>query len=139
MGSKAELVDGWLRMADDDLQTVRALLDNQSSYKAACFHAQQAAEKYLKALLTHIHDSAPRTHDLEELSAVCAEYAAKLAQTWDIDQSEVAVLTSYAVETRYQMDFWPDERVAQAALGTAEKVREAVIANLPQDSHTEST
>ena len=32
-----------------------------------CFHCQQAAEKYLKALLEELNQPVPKTHDLELL------------------------------------------------------------------------
>lgn len=63
----------------------------------ACFHAQQCAEKALKALLVHQGIPFPRTHVLELLL--------DLVQT-DGTDSPVSVddllrLTQYAVETRY--------------------------------------
>ena len=40
----------WLRLADEDLAMAQLALD-QGIYRQTCFHAQQAAEKALKALL----------------------------------------------------------------------------------------
>jgi HEPN domain-containing protein len=37
------------------------------NYDAACFHAQQCAEKYFKARLVEAGTAFPRTHDLSEL------------------------------------------------------------------------
>lgn len=50
---KKELVRRWLAKADQDIRAGEALLaaDRPFSYPV-CFHSQQAAEKYLKALLT---------------------------------------------------------------------------------------
>lgn len=50
----------WLRTAERDLRLARAALDIEPSLGA--FHAQQAAEKALKALLVATTDDHERTH-----------------------------------------------------------------------------
>lgn len=57
----------WWRQAEADLDSAEVLLQSGRWYSAS-WHAQQAAEKALKAL--HIEQTgqlAPRTHDLEYL------------------------------------------------------------------------
>lgn len=50
---KEVLVGQWLAKAEQDMKAGEALLAIEPPYLyPACFHAQQAAEKYLKALLT---------------------------------------------------------------------------------------
>jgi len=56
----------WLQLADEDLAMARLALD-QGIYRQTCFHAQQAAEKALKALLLVRQGTYPRTHSLEDL------------------------------------------------------------------------
>jgi HEPN domain-containing protein len=56
----------WLQLADEDLAMARLALA-QRIYRQTCFHAQQAAEKALKALLLTRHGTYPRTHSLEDL------------------------------------------------------------------------
>jgi HEPN domain-containing protein len=56
----------WLRLADEDLAMARLALD-RGIYRQTCFHAQQAAEKALKALLLVRRGTYPRTHSLEDL------------------------------------------------------------------------
>jgi HEPN domain-containing protein len=51
MRQRADVVRGWLRKASSDAAAVESLLKD-SNLDAACFRAQQAAEKYLKAFLT---------------------------------------------------------------------------------------
>jgi len=58
----------WLRLADEDLAMARLALD-QGIYRQTCFHAQQAVEKALKALLLARQGPYPRTHSLEDLLA----------------------------------------------------------------------
>jgi HEPN domain-containing protein len=58
--------------AESDLLTAKRVLEGKGPYDTACFHAQQAAEKYIKALLAFHEKPVPRTHNLEELERLCA-------------------------------------------------------------------
>ena len=58
----------WMLKGDSDLLTVRHLLDTNGPYDTACFHAQQAAEKYLKALLALTGRPIPLIHIRGEAS-----------------------------------------------------------------------
>lgn len=62
-----------------------------------CFHAQQASEKALKALLLSDGIDFPLTHDLEELLRV----ARKGGLTFPPKVQRIVELTPYAVEARY--------------------------------------
>lgn len=66
MSKKGDLVQGWLAKAHSDLDAGRLLLVD-GPYDIVCFHAQQAIEKLLKALLAFYDQPPPRTHDLEGL------------------------------------------------------------------------
>jgi HEPN domain-containing protein len=46
---------------------------NRPNYDAVCFHAQQTAEKYLKALLQENGKTIPRIHNLVDLVSLCIE------------------------------------------------------------------
>jgi len=62
---KREFVRQWLRKGADDLKVARHLLSAEPnlSYGAA-FHAQQAAEKLLKAVLIWHQVEFAKTHDI---------------------------------------------------------------------------
>ncbi len=96
---------------------------------AACFHAQQAAEKFLKAFLTHKGAAFPATHSLARLVRLSAPFD----ETFEVLISVVEPLTPYAVELRYDVDFWPSEEVARDAQSAAEAVRDFVLAKLPEE------
>ena len=90
--------DEWLRHAQSDLHLAQ-LARHQPSVlpEQVCFHAQQAAEKALKAVLLKWKIDFPFTHDIEELLQLAERGGVSLP-------SEVAnsgALTPYAVETRY--------------------------------------
>jgi len=52
----------WLRLASEDYRTAQILF-KESVWNHVCFHAQQAAEKGLKALIETKGD-VPKVHDL---------------------------------------------------------------------------
>jgi HEPN domain-containing protein len=113
----------WLRFADDDFASSKLhlattlILPNQS-----CYHAQQAVEKALKALLLIRSRSFPRTHDLTSL--------VQLLPTLDIQRLsgiDLAELTAWSVTTRYPSDF-PEatQEMAQRAILQASTIMELI-------------
>lgn len=64
-----EVAQRWLQEADTDLPTVEILMASiNPPFDSVCFHAQQAAEKLLKALLIAHKIPLPKTHDLALLA-----------------------------------------------------------------------
>ena len=98
---KRDLVRQWLAKADEDLETAKFLFSSESFFFAAiCFHCQQAAEKYCKALLTWYQIEFPKTHDLGLLLGLIASTKPSLAASL----TEVAGLNPYGVDMRYPGD-----------------------------------
>lgn len=56
----------WLKQARDDLDTVRGLL-KLNKFSAACFYAEQSAQKSLKAFLIANKDTRISIHAITEL------------------------------------------------------------------------
>lgn len=94
-------------------------------YGIVCFHAQQCAEKYLKAFLSLVKRSFPRTHDLVSLR----EEAAKESGTFALIQDVLKILDAYAVEVRYPGDE-PDKKEADRDVKAMKKVRTFVRGKL---------
>jgi len=66
----------WLRAALEDLGTARILLAAPGGMPGAViYHAQQSAEKALKAVLVFQSTRVPRTHDLDLLRSMVSGYA----------------------------------------------------------------
>lgn len=62
----------WFKKAESDLLVIKNnLTSNEVPIDACCFHAQQAAEKYLKAYLVSKRIIFPKTHDLQTLLNLC--------------------------------------------------------------------
>ena len=114
-----ELASQWLEKARHDLFTARRVLDAEDGpTDTPCFHAQQTAEKTLKAILTaagvryeHGHDLmplleksaslVPELHQFREVCAQLSEYAVQVrypGETADPDQTEAANAVRAATE-----------------------------------------
>ena len=62
----SRIVQEWVEKAEGDFLTAQRELraDPNPNYDAACYHAQQCAEKLMKALLIKVGVTPPRTHHL---------------------------------------------------------------------------
>lgn len=66
-------------------------------YDIACFHAQQCAEKYLKARLVEAGIGFSKTHNLLALLGL----SLPVEPNWTVLQPRLNALTVYAVDYRY--------------------------------------
>ena len=88
----------WVEKAEEDFILAQsALRRKRPLVTGACFHAQQCAEKYMKALLVSKRAGFPMTHDLLLLSNLCSNEGIFL----EIDPKLLNALTDFAVRTRY--------------------------------------
>lgn len=91
----------WVAKAEEDFSMSRILLRRKRPLTSGvCFHAQQCAEKYLKALLIAHAQPFPRTHDLRILSNLCEQAGMSIG----IDLNRIDTLSFYAVQARYPGD-----------------------------------
>jgi HEPN domain-containing protein len=130
MKDRRALAQGWFRKGDSDLADARRTVASDGPYDTACFHAQQAVEKYLKGYLAWQDQPIPRTHDLEELQQVCF----RLTPMPELARFDLAELTGYGVELRYDAEFWPSQATASEAVTVAERVRSIIQSCVPPDS-----
>ena len=116
----------WVRKAEADRIGARRLAEIAEPVNdLICFHCQQSAEKYLKALVQELGLVVPRIHHLEKLLALVSTHDASLAKL----RRTVAALNRYAVDFRYPGED-ATKRQAKAALRHAEKVRTVLRAKL---------
>ena len=87
----------WLTRAKGDLALARGPLPAGAFYADLCFHAQQAAEKAIKAVYVRFAWPFRYTHDLEELLSGLKDRGLEIPA--EVKDSET--LTSYAWESRY--------------------------------------
>jgi HEPN domain-containing protein len=117
----------WVDKAEGDFVTARRELRARKApnYDAACFHAQQCAEKYLKARLQEDGIAFSRTHDLASL----LDLLLSVEPSWAVMRSDLDRLTSYAVEFRYPGTS-ADKALARGAVAVCRDVRHRVRASL---------
>jgi HEPN domain-containing protein len=111
----------WVEKAEGDYATtLRELRARKApNYDAACFHAQQVAEKYLKAFLQEHAQNIPKTHSLVDLLALVLEIDA----SFHMIRPDLIRLDRYAVRFRYPGER-ADRNEARFALRSAEAVRQ---------------
>ncbi len=73
MKTTDDLVEGWIRKADSDLANAQLCVASSTALDTACFHAQQAAEKLLKAYLMAYGLPVPLIHNVEKLVELCEQ------------------------------------------------------------------
>jgi len=119
-------VSRWLRYAREDLAVAEMIIEHEQALRAACFHAQQCAEKAIKACLIFSGIRFRKVHDLELL---CRE----LPGGWALaeDPERLAWLTVWAVEPRYPGDL-PEATGddARTAVRQAREVLEMALKDL---------
>jgi HEPN domain-containing protein len=108
-----------VRKAEADLLGARSLSrEKPPLHDLTCFHCQQSAEKYLKALLQELGIVPPRTHHLEDLLHLLLPSDPKLR----ILRRQLVSLSRFAVDFRYP-GFNATKRHASIALRYAERIR----------------
>lgn len=109
----------WVRKAESDFAVAKKIArGSDAHHDEVCFHAQQCAEKYLKALLEELGASVPRTHILEDIVILLLPYHPSLRSL----RIGSRFLTRFAVATRYPGKN-ATKREAASALRWAAKAR----------------
>jgi len=93
----------WLSHAEGDLEYAKIGLElkTKQSYRLVAFHAQQCAEKSLKAYLIYHKIDFPYTHNIATILALCKDIS-----DWTDMLQDAQKLTLYASTLRY-----PGERI----------------------------
>lgn len=125
------LAAGRLAKARVDLEVCDTLAAHDANlWEAVAFHAQQAAEKALKAVLVWHQVEFPKTHDIRRLLDLLAGVDADVAAA----AADAAELTPFGVEYRYPGEYPPVEReTARAAVAVARRVCDAAAGRISAD------
>jgi HEPN domain-containing protein len=115
------VVAEWVKKAEGDFVTAGRELRARKSpnYDAVCFHAQQCAEKYLKAVLQENDKRIPKIHFLLELLAMILKFDG----SYEFLKADLEILEDYSVRFRYPGQFAEKEEAQSAyiAAGTTRK------------------
>jgi HEPN domain-containing protein len=118
MSGRNELQE-WIEHAEDDFANAQKLIRGRKpSIYGACFHAQQCAEKYVKAMLVFKNKPFPMTHDLLIINSLLEQAGILM----DIPEDSLDTLSAYAVATRYP-GAKPTLEDAKDAISIAKTVR----------------
>jgi HEPN domain-containing protein len=113
------IVKEWLSKADDDFAFADTTLRGGNTFYAQlCFHFQQSAEKYLKALIIAKNMEFEKVHNLVYLLKTCQKIDPSLATLFD----ECELLNSSYIDTRYPVH-WPTNYTRERA----HQAREAAL------------
>jgi HEPN domain-containing protein len=93
------IVEEWIKKAEGDWHSAARELRARKNpnYDAACFHAQQCAEKYLKAFLQSKNQRFAKTHNLIEL----LELSLRHETAFELFRDILSLLNQYSVLYRY--------------------------------------
>lgn len=124
----------WISHAEEDLCLAQHGLKLKSScpYKLIAYHAQQCAEKYLKAYLVYHKIDFPYTHNISRLLELCAEKV-----DWTEKLKDAEELTPFAITTRYPGEYEEVRREnVLRAIKIAKSVKRTVQAALTREGIT---
>jgi HEPN domain-containing protein len=112
----------WVSKAEGDFATAEREVGVtvNPNYDAVCFHAQQCAEKYLKARLQEAGVPFGKTHDLPTL----LNLALAVERTWGALLGDMQTLSTYAVAYRYPGGGSASDEDAEEALEKCRSFRE---------------
>lgn len=122
MKNNGDLGQKWLKMAETEFAAAEVLIEAGVGLTGACFHCEQGAEKSVKAWLMAHDVEPPKTHKLEQLIELSAQTEPRFSQF----TAEAKALTPYAVERRYDADFWPSIDETRTALEQARRIYQFV-------------
>lgn len=126
MKDKIDLVKAWIKKVENDLIASKnsIQINPEPLLDVACFHAQQCAEKYLKAYLVYYEIELEKTHDIRKLIILCSKVDKSFLEILEIGEK----LTDYAVDMRYPILFEePTMKEAIEAIRMAEEVKKNCI------------
>jgi HEPN domain-containing protein len=128
--ARLEDAQAWLAKADLDLRAgdLELAAPDAALWGDVAFHAQQAAEKALKALLAWHDRPFRKTHSIEELGRAGAVIVPGLTRVIDA----AVPLTEYAWKFRYPGDVAePTREEAERALALARSLVEEIRGHVP--------
>ncbi len=124
------LTTEWITKAEGDYSIVEreSRVRLNPSYDGVCFHAQQCAEKYIKARLCESGVRVEKVHDLNAL----LDQVLPMEPLWEAYRRELSYLSDYAVNFRYPGDS-ADRKTALQARSFCREFRKAARAALGLD------
>lgn len=121
----------WIEIAEEDLLLAKHAfsLNSNIPYRLIGFHAQQCAEKYLKAFLVSKLIDFPYTHSIDELVKLCPSELNLMTKLISVFK-----LTNYAITRRYPGEYKKLKKEdALESVKLAELVKQVITELLEKD------
>ena len=123
----SETVLQWLEMSRRDIRGAHnQMIADPTEPALACFHAQQSAEKSIKAALVAESIDPPRIHDLSKLREL-------LPEGWEVPGSDAELkrIGTWAGKSRYSLGFEDFTDPAAAwGIDMAQAIHDAIVSEL---------
>jgi HEPN domain-containing protein len=128
MSSDSHNYQVWFEKAENDLLNISNNLSAKNiPWDTVCFHAQQAAEKYLKGFLIFHGNTPPRTHDLIAILGNCIDYDDTLSNI----KEDCFLLSEMAVASRYPSDIYePAESDGKKMIRSANNIKQEITSRV---------
>ena len=94
--NRAQAIE-WLKAALLDLKSIEKIIDDEFLTPIAAFHAQQAIEKSLKAIIEYEKIEISKTHNLKRLSK-------KIEHIIELDKNRLDFINELYIDSRYPGD-----------------------------------
>ena len=119
-----DMIAEWLNYSKTDLTVAQYLLDSMEPcpVEIVCYHAQQSAEKALKAILVKNDIDPPKVHDLVRLCEMCGEFCKEILEVKPI----ATALNKYGSVARYPNKRKISREEAEIAIQKATDILELV-------------
>jgi HEPN domain-containing protein len=117
----------WLEAASLDIENISHIIQNERLSGHVAFHAQQAIEKSLKAVIEEKGLNVPKIHSLQKLFAVCESFIDHTP-----DEELIIALDSLYIESRYPGELGllpggkPNQKQAQAFYDFAIQIHQII-------------
>jgi len=123
---KLMVVEDWLQRAERDYKTALLLGSDEDSdfFDNACFHCQQAVEKFLKSLIIYYGGRFKKIHALKPLCESARNLGVPVGEV--LSEEDIRMLDGFYTGCRYPGDASPRYEDAAEAIGIVEKVKRFV-------------
>lgn len=120
----------WLKFAKEDLEVAETILGAEY-YNQTCFHSQQSVEKVIKAIISEMGKTPPRTHSITDLLSL-------IPSSWFSEyRQELVKFDDFYIPTRYPDALpgtlpygLPGKKEAEKALDLAQKAFQESLGKL---------
>jgi len=122
-----KITEEWLKAAHDDLLVIEKIIDSEYLTHIVAFHAQQAIEKTIKAVMEETNIDIPKIHNLLTLFVRIEDNT-----SYTVDQDLLKTLDALYIDSRYPGDFGllpngkPDLKDAQIFFQEASQLYEVI-------------